>query len=192
MNRILRRFRKRKGVSQLIVTVLLMVISIVLAIVFYGMVNNWWGGASQIFAIDTTGTKVYMEQTSGSGRIILVIKNAGTATVQLGQIKIVGTKNTGGFVTIGFGTTPTFNYTGGAGTVSINGELWGSSSSVAISNKALVIPAGQTASIEIWFDGTTYKMTDVFDVGRSYHATVYPLAQTGGKIYDFVITVEPA
>ncbi|MEM3522654.1 MAG: hypothetical protein QXD78_06410 [Candidatus Bathyarchaeia archaeon] len=168
-----------------------MVVSIALAIVFYGLVNNWWGGASQIFALDTTGTKVYMEQSTGSGRIILVMKNAGTATLQLSKIKIVGTKNSGGSATICFGATPMFNYTGDSGEVSINGELWGSASSVAIANKALIIPAGQTASIEIWFDGTAHKMNEVFDVGRSYHATIYPLAQTG-RVYDFVITIEPA
>jgi hypothetical protein len=161
-------------------------LAIVVAALVIGMVMGWFKGASSIQAIDASGTKVYVEQSTGKGKILLSIKNAGTSTLRLGNITIDGVVSARIYFTTA-GSKTTIAWSG----KTLDGTLWGSSSSVAIgTGNTLIVPPSATVTLEFTFDGSAnQKLTDIVTVGNSYHAVIYPAAGAGSP-HDFTILVE--
>ena len=165
--------------------VFLIGLAIVVSVLVIGMVMGWFKGASSIQAIDASGTKVYVEQSTGKGKILLSIKNAGTSTLRLGNITIDGVVSARiYFTTAGSKTTIAWS------SKTLDGTLWGSSSSVAIgTGNTLIVPPSATVTLEFTFDGSANQLTDIVAVGNSYHAVIYPAAGAGAP-YDFTFLVE--
>lgn len=175
----------------MIATVMLLGLTIVTAVLVYGLTTDWFRGASQIEAIDASKTTAYIDQSTGKGKLLIVLRNTGTSALRLQKITLQ---------CIADPTTITFD--GGdeynlpmisGGNVATTGSKYGSSGSVAIIDssgvKILVVPAGQTATVEFNFTGeATSKMTDLFNVGGSYRATVYSAPGAGG-VYSFTFDV---
>jgi len=185
----LKLLKSKKAISPLIATVLLVGLTIVTGVLVYGMVTDWFRGASNIEAIDASKTMAYQDQLSGKGKLIIILKNTGTSALRLYRIAISCKIEPATITFDGTGSVPQISNT----TVVLTGALYGSSSSVAIitsgSAKILIIPPGQTATIEFSFDGTANKkMIDLFDVGGSYRATIYSAPGTGG-VTSFVFDV---
>jgi len=186
----LRKFKRgTRGVSPLISMIFLIGLAIVVAVLVIGMVMGWFKGASSIQAIDASGTKVYVEQSTGKGKILLSIKNAGTSTLRLGNITIDGVVSARIYFTTGPPSKTTIAWSGK--TLDASPPFWGSSSSVAIgTGNTLIVPPSATVTLEFTFDGSaSQKLTDIVAVGNSYHAVIYPAAGAGSP-YDFTFLTE--
>lgn len=185
--------KSRKAISPLIATILLLGLTIVTGVLVIGLVTGWFRGASNIESIDASKTLVYLDQSTGKGKLLMILKNTGTSTLRLYRIGISCKIDP---------ATITFTGSNGAQisntTVIVTGtnNVYGSSGSVTTiasgSQYHLIIPPGQTATIELTFIGplgTTSDMTRLFDVGGSYRATIYSAATAGG-ITSFTFNVE--
>ncbi len=175
--------KSKKAISPLIATVLLLGLTIVTGVLVIGMVTNWFRGASNIEAIDASKTMVYLDQTYGKGKILMILKNTGTSTLRLYRIGI-SCKIDPSYIAF---TASGAQITNGT---TVTGLIYGSSGSVTTvlsgSQYNLFIPPGQTATIELTY---TSGMTALFDVGNSYRATIYSAATAGG-ITSFVFNVD--
>jgi flagellin-like protein len=185
----LRLLKSRRAISPLIATVLLLGLTIVTGVLVIGMTTDWFRGASNIEAVDTSKTMAYMDQSTGKGKLIIVLKNTGTSPLRLYRIAISCKIDPATITFDGIGNVPQVSNS----TVVATGSLYGSSTSVAIitsgSTKILIIPSGQTATIEFSFTGgTNSKMTDLFNVGGSYRAMIYSASGAGG-VHSFTFDV---
>jgi FlaG/FlaF family flagellin (archaellin) len=179
--------KSKRAIATLMATILMIGITLVSAFLIYAMVSGWFGGASQIESIDTSKTLVYMDPSTGKGKIILVLRNTGTSSLRIQKIALHCKID-----------PSTITFDGGTGGKSpqitngtaVTGTLSGSSSSVSIitqgTTKILYIPPGQSATIELPY---TSGMTSLFDIGATYRATIYSAPGAGG-ITSFTFTIE--
>ncbi|GEM_PF-1109795 len=157
----------KKGISAIIVSLIILAVSLGMAVTYASIMMGWFGGASTIVKIDTTDTKVILNPNSGYTKFQLVIRNLGTATIKVKQVKI---DLEGGSGTITFAKPLTFKLSTDGGDIIPSGEIYVSSTSVTVSDDGtLIIPPGQAATLYADItDGKTY-----WSIGKSYRGTIF-------------------
>jgi adenine deaminase len=118
-------FKKRRGISTFIATLLLMVLAVAAGVVIYAYTMGYlgsFGTPAQMGAIsvDTYGLKTTGEVTSGQVALTVYIRNIGKSSFQLNTVYIGGKLLTSGYNMVYDPTTDTSLKEGKVGTLTIN------------------------------------------------------------------------
>ncbi|MCS7386335.1 MAG: hypothetical protein NDF55_06325 [archaeon GB-1867-005] len=175
------KFRKnRKGVSAIIVSLLILAVSLGMAAAYAAMMMGWFGGASAVVKIDTSDTKVILHPSTGYTKFQLVIRNLGTVTMKIKFI-VIDVKSGQGNIT--FTSPMKFNLIVKGMQVISSGKIYGSSAAVVVSTDGkLIIPPGQSATLF----GEAANGKPYWDINENYRGTIF---FEGGAI-DFKYAVE--
>ncbi|RLE51804.1 MAG: hypothetical protein DRJ26_05400 [Candidatus Methanomethylicota archaeon] len=176
----MRIMRSRRGISAIIVSLIILAVSLGMAAAYAAMMMGWFGGASAVVKVDTSDSKVILHPSTGYAKFQLVIRNLGTITMKISSITI-DLKSGKGVIT--FTSPMKFNLEVGDTQVISGGSIYGSSTAVVVtSDGKLIIPPGQSATLfgEV-ADGKPY-----WDVNENYRGTIF---YEGGAI-DFKYPVE--
>jgi len=177
-----RTFKRARAISTLMATILMIVVTLVAGLAVMGYTLGWFR-TTQVATLDASQTRVYVDLGTGKGMLIMTIKNTGTGDARIANVEIFG--ETTATITFTAGPKPTIAW----GTKTLDGNFTGSTGVGLDPSNNLVIPAGGQVSLRFNFDGSTNKITDVFNVGVRYRAVINPPAG-GGAATDFTITPE--
>jgi hypothetical protein len=164
-----------KGISAIMVSIILLAVSIGMAVAYASTMMGWFGSAMNIVKIDASDSKIILNPSTNQARIQIVLRNMGTTTIKVSSISI----DTEGQKAI-------VNFTSNNAVIYLqdqplgNGNVYGSTKDVTISNNQLLIPQGCTATI--YFEITS--STQLWKLGNVYRA----LAFYDGGIFDFKIS----
>jgi hypothetical protein len=164
-----------RGISAIMVSIILLAVSIGMAVAYASTMMGWFGSAMNIVKIDASDSKIILNPSTNQARIQIVLRNMGTTTIKVSSISI----DTEGQKAI-------VNFTSNNAVIYLqdqppsNGNVYGSSKDVTISNNQLLIPQGCTATI--YFEITL--STQLWKLGNVYRA----LAFYDGGIFDFKIS----
>ena len=169
----------RKAVSYSIGVVLMVALAISVIALAIATSQKWWRGQSQFSQMDTSDSRVYMDQ-NGNCKLTIAVRNSGTTVLKIARIAIE-TKLGSQLWVVFNADAPTVQLTDRT-----PGELVSSNPQRAyIQGQELFVESGQTASLTFpssgeW-DGSKY-----FEIGKRYMCTVY----AGGEVTLFSISVE--
>ncbi|MCR6691605.1 MAG: hypothetical protein MRT15_04375 [archaeon YNP-LCB-003-016] len=164
-----------RGISAIMVSIILLAVSIGMAVAYASTMMGWFGSAMNIVKIDASDSKIILNPSTNQARIQIVLRNMGTTTIKVSSISI----DTEGQKAI-------VNFTSNNAVIYLqdqtpsNGNVYGSTKDVTISNNQLLIPQGCTATI--YFEITS--STQLWKLGNVYRA----LAFYDGGIFDFKIS----
>ena len=134
---------------------------------FTGTLSSLIGGSNPVLMVEAASSSVNLGD--GSGTIYLTLKNSGGGTLQLSSLTIDGKvilniTGVNGIPHLKWGTTH-----------DIDGTFTATSPMAGVSGNSILIPSGQTTTLKFTFDGSTNKLTDVFDIGVTYSGVAFPL-----------------
>jgi hypothetical protein len=164
-----------RGISAIMVSIILLAVSIGMAVAYASTMMGWFGSAMNIVKIDASDSKIILNPSTNQARIQIVLRNMGTTTIKVSSISI---DTEGQKAIVNFTSNNAVIYL--QGQLSSNGNVYGSSKDVTISNNQLLIPQGCTATI--YFEITS--STQLWKLGNVYRA----LAFYDGGIFDFKIS----
>lgn len=170
----------RKGISAIMVSLILLAISLGMAIAYASTMMGWFSGAINIVKIDASESKIILSPSNNNTRIQVVLRNMGTATIKISKIEIdTETKDTKATITFSPNnkTTITIYVTN----PQKSGQIYGSSKDVVVdADSKLLIPQGCVATI--YFE---INSQGVWKIGNTYRAVIF----YDGGIIDFKIIV---
>ncbi|MCC6017494.1 MAG: hypothetical protein LM601_00415 [Candidatus Verstraetearchaeota archaeon] len=164
-----------RGISAIMVSIILLAVSIGMAVAYASTMMGWFGSAMNIVKIDASDSKIILNPSTNQARIQIVLRNMGTTTIKVSSISI---DTEGQKAIVNFTSNNAVIYL--QGQLPSNGNVYGSSKDVTISNNQLLIPQGCTATI--YFEITS--STQLWKLGNVYRA----LAFYDGGIFDFKIS----
>jgi hypothetical protein len=164
-----------RGISAIMVSIILLAVSIGMAVAYASTMMGWFGSAMNIVKIDASDSKIILNPSTNQARIQIVLRNMGTTTIKVSSISI---DTEGQKAIVNFTSNNAVIYL--QGQPPSNGNVYGSSKDVTISNNQLLIPQGCTATI--YFEITS--STQLWNLGNVYRA----LAFYDGGIFDFKIS----
>ncbi|MCR6669187.1 MAG: hypothetical protein NDF51_04240 [archaeon YNP-WB-040] len=164
-----------RGISAIMVSIILLAVSIGMAVAYASTMMGWFGSAMNIVKIDASDSKIILNPSTNQARIQIVLRNMGTTTIKVSSISI---DTEGQKAIVNFTSNNAVIYL--QGQPLSNGNVYGSSKDVTISNNQLLIPQGCTATI--YFEITL--STQLWKLGNVYRA----LAFYDGGIFDFKIS----
>jgi hypothetical protein len=164
-----------RGISAIMVSIILLAVSIGMAVAYASTMMGWFGSAMNIVKIDASDSKIILNPSTNQARIQIVLRNMGTTTIKVSSISI---DTEGQKAIVNFTSNNAVIYL--QGQPPSNGNVYGSSKDVTISNNQLLIPQGCTATI--YFEITS--STQLWKLGNVYRA----LAFYDGGIFDFKIS----
>jgi len=170
----------RRGISAIMVSLIILAVSLGMAVTYAAMMMGWFGGASAIVRVDTTDTRVILDPNTGYTKFQLVIRNLGTATLKITNIQL-DTDSGGAFIV--FEQPMKFHIKKDTTTyIASNGSIYGSSSSVTVTaDGVLIIPPGQTATLYTGIsDGRPH-----WSINKGYRATIF--YEGGVMIIKYVV-----
>jgi len=167
----------RKAVSYSIGVVLMVALAISVIVLAIATSQKWWKGQSQFSQMDTSDSRVYMDQ-KGNCKLTIAVRNSGTTVLKIARIAIE-TKLPGSQLWVVF-NAPTVQLTDGT-----LGELVSSNPQRAyLQGQELFVESAQTASLNFLISAE--KGSKYFEIGKRYMCTVY----AGGEVTLFSISVE--
>jgi hypothetical protein len=166
-----------RGISAIMVSIILLAVSIGMAVAYASTMMGWFGSAMNIVKIDASDSKIILNQSTNQARIQIVLRNMGTTTIKVSSISI---DTEGQKVIVNFTNNNVVMYLQGQTQSLGSGSIYGSSRDVTISSGYLLIPQGCTATI--YFEITL--STQLWKLGNVYRA----LAFYDGGIFDFKIS----
>ncbi|MCS7368156.1 MAG: hypothetical protein NDF57_00315 [archaeon GBS-70-058] len=165
-----------KGISAIMVSIILLAVSIGMAVAYASTMMGWFGSAMNIVKIDASESKIILNPSTNQTRIQIVLRNMGTTTIKVSSISIDTEK---GKAIINFTKSDVKIYMQDQSP--FDGDVYGSSKDVTISDKYLLIPQGCTATI--YFE--IILQEHVWKLGNIYRALVF----YDGGMFDFKISV---
>jgi hypothetical protein len=171
-----------RGISAIMVSIILLAVSIGMAVAYASTMMGWFGSAMNIVKIDASDSKIILNPSTNQTRIQIVLRNMGTATIKVSSISI-DTEPQWGKATVNFvfTTTKTNNTYIKIDNEKAYGNIYGSSTDVIVSNDGhLLIPQGCTATIYI----EAKLSIQPWKLGNVYRASVF----YDGGIFDFKIS----
>ncbi|MCS7367205.1 MAG: hypothetical protein NDF52_04940 [archaeon YNP-WB-062] len=166
-----------RGISAIMVSIILLAVSIGMAVAYASTMMGWFGSAMNIVKIDASDSKIILNPSTNQARIQIVLRNMGTTTIKVSSISI---DTEGQKVIVNFTNNNVVMYLQGQTQSLGSGSIYGSSRDVTISSGYLLIPQGCTATI--YFEITL--STQLWKLGNVYRA----LAFYDGGIFDFKIS----
>ena len=181
--------RSKRGVSPLLATVMLIVVVIAVGLAVAAMTMGWFKGAGTA-QLEASQSSIYMDQSTGKGKMVIHIHNVGTATARIKSVNITAVEA----VDIYFATGGKVTLKSKSKITAIDGTIIGSTPSVAVDSTGVLVLPSQSSVDLIWdvdkIDGGTGKtFVGVFNVGVTYRGTVWPPAGAGSTT-DFTVRVE--
>ena len=166
-----------RGISAIMVSIILLAVSIGMAVAYASTMMGWFGSAMNIVKIDASDSKIILNPSTNQARIQIVLRNMGTTTIKVSSISI---DTEGQKAIVNFTNNNVVMYLQGQTQSLGSGSVYGSSRDVTISSGYLLIPQGCTATI--YFEITS--STQLWKLGNVYRA----LAFYDGGIFDFKIS----
>jgi len=180
-----------RGLSTVVITVLLIVVGVILAVAAYAGSSGIIGGATSAPVLQTQASIIKAEYKNGTGSIYLSIVNSGPGSIQIvgfvlvdktGHDYVIAFTSSGtGIVEYGTTTSSSTSWTGSTG-VGI-----GTGTSMLIhaappgdigvsSSYFMAVPSGGQLSVTLLFNGVGgCKIINAFDVGASYRVVLQPV-----------------
>jgi hypothetical protein len=182
--------RGKCAVSPLMAIVITILIVLAVGLAVAAMTMGWFKGAGTA-QLEASQSSIYMDQSTGKGKMVIHIHNVGTATARIKSVNITAVES----VQIYFATGDKVRLK--AGTViatAIDGTIIGSTPSVAVDSTGVLVLPSQSSVDLIWdvdkIDGSSgHTFVGVFNVGVTYRGTVWPPAGAGSTT-DFTVRVE--
>lgn len=157
----------KNGISALMVSLILLAVSLGMAIAYASTMMGWFSGAMSIVKIDASESKIILSPSTNNVRIQIVLKNMGTVTVKVSEIRI---DMESGKANVNF-TQNNIAKIDVKGTA-YEGQIYKSSNDVIVDGNKLLIPQGCTATIYFefnvegaWKIGNIYRAVIVYDGG---------------------------
>ena len=182
----MRFLRGKRAVSPLMATVITILIVLAVGLAVAAMTIGWFKGAG-VAQLDASQSHLYCKFNPETGRILLIIRNVGTATAQIQRIAIRTDDINTAFEVKDFAADGTVEiYRGDADCAS--GKWYGSSPGVgAGSDNILTLPQQTTVTVDAQWVGWVWGF---WSVGKDYVVTIYP-PQGRGTAVDIIIKMEP-
>jgi hypothetical protein len=157
--------------------IILVAISISVATMAVAVMLKYWRTGSQVYSLDCSESRAYMNPDTGRAVVTIVVRNTGTDTAQISHITLDGLtiKFFGGGAYLMYGDE----------VVSASSELGPTPQGVEIVGRVLVIKSGGVAILKFEISNASPYLT----LQKQMTGTVYPYA--GGRIVTFKLVVEP-
>lgn len=179
-----------RGLSNVVVTILLIALSIAAVVAAWGVYQAIIGGAVGGASVSAEDSIITVNSSSGSGMVLIVLNNHGPAALSLLNITIVDDNGNNIVITPTSSTAATIRCTptgsGCAGFPTSTGNLIVGGKGVGYANltKALIVPSGQRVSFQFNFNT---GLQGYFTPGTSYRMIIW---QYNGPLVRLTVTVE--
>ncbi len=180
--------RCSRGLSTVVVTLILVIVGVTLAIAVYGLTSGLMSSSSSTVNISYAQSNIQVNAATGAGTVYINLDNHGPGGVRILAINI--TDKAGNLYSVTFSAGGVNDSAGSKSSGLSSSRSWSGSAGVGIVNTGttyyLVMPAGGTASLILTFDGTSgHNIANDFDAGATYSGYIVPV--TGSDI-QFSIT----
>ncbi|HXX72986.1 MAG TPA: hypothetical protein VEI80_04760 [Candidatus Acidoferrales bacterium] len=189
------RRRCRRGLSTVVVTLILVIVGVTLAVAVYGITSGLMGSSSSTVNMSYAQSNIQVNAATGAGTVYINLDNHGPGGTRILAINV--TDKAGNRYSVYFNANGVTDKKASNATTSTDvssSTSWSGSAGVGIANTGttyyLVMPSGGTATLILTFSGGTGSGHDIandFDAGATYSGYIIPVS---GSDIQFSITAQ--
>jgi FlaG/FlaF family flagellin (archaellin) len=183
------RRRCRRGLSTVVVTLILIIVGVTLAVAVYGITSGLMSSSSSTVNMSYAQSNIQVNAATGQGTVYINLVNHGPGGTRILAINVTDKAGNRYSVTFSASGVTDSNSTS---TAKSSSTSWSGSAGVGITKTGntyyLVMPAGGTATLILTFNGTSgSNIANDFDAGATYSGYIIPVS---GSDIQFSITAQ--